>query len=100
MKEQEFRNYLENDKAIKSDKVIASRIAKGKKAEDLLQMDFDDIVVDDDRMFNALKQLQTHEPCGHGSMQNALRKYYELIRGKKFPRKKNYHAQQITKRSV
>lgn len=88
MKISEFEHYLR--KTIHSEKSIESRISKGKKAEEILNMSFDDVVKDDKTVFNSLEKLHKHEKPEHTPMQNSLRHYYKMVNNKEFPRKKNY----------
>ena len=90
MDENGFRISLEADTNNLTEKGIKSRISKGKKAEEILSMDLDDVVSSDDSMLSALEKLQEHEDPTHNSMQNAVRKYYIFRNGKEFPRKKNF----------
>jgi len=86
MKETEFRDFLQNDKSIKSAKAIESRIAKLKDAENILCLDAEEIVQSDDLMFESLNKLKLHEDTAHGVRQNALRKYYNFRNHKDFPK--------------
>lgn len=88
--ESDFMTFLFNDPKIESDKAVASRMARAKKAERVLGMDLDSVVVSDDRMYDALVKLHQNEYPTHGPMQNALRKYYIFKNGKEFPRLKIY----------
>lgn len=84
----EFEYFIR--KTIHSEKSIESRISKGKKAEAILNMSFDEIVKDDNTMFNSLQKLHKFENPKHTPMQNSLRHYYKMVNNKEFPRKKNY----------
>ena len=90
MDEVGFRISLEADENGLTDNGIAFRISKGKKAEEILGMDLDNVVSDDDTMFTALNKLQECEDPRHNPMQNAVRKYYIFRNGKEFPRKNNF----------
>ena len=94
MDEKNFRKFLENStyKGKKyTEKAIVSRIAKAKKAQELLNNTLDNIVSNDSKMFDALNILQKNENPAHNPMQNALRKYYEFKNGKEFPKKSKYN---------
>ncbi len=91
MDEYGFRCSLEEDENNLSEKGINSRISKGKKAEEILGMDFDTVVSSDSTMLSALETLQKYEDPSHNPMQNALRKYYIFRNGKEFPRKKDFN---------
>lgn len=69
---------------------INSRLAKARKAEEILGVGLDGIVVNDDKMYDALVALQAHEDPKHNPMQNALRKYYIFKTGKEFPQLRYY----------
>lgn len=73
-----------------TEKAINSRITKGLKAEEILGMDFDTIVNDDDKMYEALKKLRDYENPNHAPLSNSLRRYYEAINEKEFPRLNAY----------
>ena len=92
MRETQFENYLRNDPSITSDKSVSSRMAKARKAEAILSMDLDEIVLNDDRMYEALLKLKKSENTAHSPMQNALRKYYKFANKHEFPRIKDYHS--------
>ena len=84
-----FRKFLEDDKHGLTSGGIFSRISKAKRAEEILEMDLDNVVSSDSTMLEALKKLQNYEDPAHNPMQNAVRKYYIFRNGKEFPRKKD-----------
>lgn len=88
MKENEFQNFLINKRY--TEKSVISRMAKAQKAERILGKSYDEIVIDDDKMFSALNELQKHEDTKHNQMQNTLRSYYEFVNHKVFPKKNDY----------
>ena len=88
MNEKLFEEFLRKQNI--TEKAIKSRIVKGNKAEELLNMSFDRIVANDDLMFDSLKQLKKHDNPGHSPLSNALRKYYEAVNGKSFPKLNEY----------
>ena len=92
MMEQPFEIYLTNDPAITSPNAVKSRMSKARKAEGILRTSLDVVVSDDDRMYEALEELQQHENPKNNPMQNAVRKYYKFKNDKEFPRKKDYHS--------
>lgn len=92
MLEQAFEIYLTNDPAITSTTAVKSRLSKARKAEEVLKESLDVVVSDDDRMFEALEELQHHENPKTNPMQNAVRKYYKFKNEREFPRKKDYHS--------
>ena len=69
---------------------VASRMAKAKTAEKILEQSYGEIVTNDDKMFSALNELQKHENPKHNPMQNTLRSYYEFVNHKVFPKKNDY----------
>ncbi len=88
MKEAEFRRFLENNGI--TDKAVASRLARGRRAEETLGYSLDTAVSTDDMMYDSLRKLQPHEDPLHNPMQNALRKYYIFVQGKEFPQLRYY----------
>ena len=90
MDENGFRNALEADANNLTENGINSRISKGKRAEEILGLDLDEVVSSDIVMHAALEKLQAHENPSHNPMQNAVRKYYIFRNGKEFPRKKDF----------
>ena len=91
MLESDFRMFLSNDPKIGSDKAVASRMVKARKAEEVLGMSLDSVVALDDRMYDALVKLRQNEDPAHSPMQNALRKYYIFKNSKEFPQLRYYH---------
>ena len=92
MMEQAFEIYLTNDPAITSPKAVKSRMSKARKAEGILKTSLDVVVSDDDRMYEALEDLQQHENPKNNPMQNVVRKYYKFKNDREFPRKKDYRS--------
>lgn len=88
--EDKFYEFLLSEKTITSEKAVRSRMAKARKAEQILNTCLDDVVANDDRMFESLVLLSQNEDPAHTPMQNAVRKYYKFIKGHEFPRLKNY----------
>jgi len=85
--ENEFRAFLERVKwqgRPLSEKAIAARIAKVRQAENLLGVDIEAIVATDVTM--RLSLIALHPEDAHGNRANAVRKYYEMRRGRVFPR--------------
>ena len=85
--EEEFRRFLEgletHGKHL-TEKAINSRIAKAKKAEQVSNMDIEKIVASDATMRRVLINLRPGDTRGNRA--NAVRKYYEMRRGKVFPK--------------
>lgn len=66
---------------------IQTRIRWAHEDERILGTTLDDIVADDQRMRDALLRLrQIPGERSHAPRQNALRKYYRMVRGREFPR--------------
>ena len=83
MREKGFEIFLESKGY--TDKSVKSRMAKARKAEQILKTDLDNIVCDDNKMFDSLNVLQKYEDPAHNPMQNSLRRYYEFINKREFP---------------
>ena len=92
MLEQAFEIYLTNDPSITSPLAVKSRLSKARKAEEILKTSLDEVVSNDDRMYEALEELQQHENPKSNPMQNVVRKYYKFKNDRVFPRKKDYHS--------
>lgn len=96
MREAEFRNFLINDSNIKSKvKAVNSRVAKALKVEREFNINLDDVVKNDEAMYDLLLQIQeklNDKQC-HNAYQNAVRKYYLFVNGKEFPRLNQYRRQ-------
>lgn len=89
--EREFRRFLEGvvyrgDHL--TEKGINTRVAKAKRVERIVGCGLDQIVADDGSMHDALDAIRTEDV--HQGMSNALRKYYEMRRGVKFPPVRRY----------
>ena len=92
MREQDFLLFLNNEPTVSSTKAVATRLRHAKRAQTLLGRDLDDVVSDDDVMYQSLKDLRKSDSQAHAPMQNAVRKYYKFRNGKEFPRMKEYHS--------
>ena len=91
-KEHDFEIFLTQEQIISSDKAVATRMRKARKAEEVLGKELDEVVSDDDLMYDSLIALKPHENPAHTPMQNAVRKYYKFINEKEFPRLKSYKS--------
>ncbi len=89
-KEEDFKCFLLHEKTINSQKAVASRMSKARKAEDILGQQLDLVVANDDLMYDSLVALKPHEDPAHTPMQNAVRKYYKFLNGKEFPQLRYY----------
>lgn len=65
---------------------IATRKTKLYDAEEYIGKSLDEVVSDDNKMYQALIKLQEVDNPAHTPRQNALRKYYLFKNGKEFPR--------------
>jgi SMC interacting uncharacterized protein involved in chromosome segregation len=103
MREVEFRKFLINNSDIKSKvKAVNSRVAKALKVEREFNIDLDNVVKNDEDMYNLLLQIQEKfsDKLYHGNYQNAVRKYYLFVNGKEFPRLKQYEKTRNIDRHV
>ena len=91
MREFEFKEYLESAVEINSkNKAVRSRISRANMAEEILGQSLDYVVSDDNRMYDALKQINADSRERGGNIQNAVRWYYKFANGKEFPRLNSY----------
>lgn len=91
MRESDFEMFLTNDTSITSkDKAVRSRMSKARSVEMKLEINFDDVVRDDELMYKTLLRIQNELGDSNGAKQNALRKYYIFANGRKFPTIKSY----------
>lgn len=89
-RETEFAHFLMAEKTITSEKAVASRMSKARKAESILGMSLDRVVSDDDLMYDSLLALRSQEDPAHAPMQNVVRKYYKFCNGTEFPQLRYY----------
>lgn len=86
MRERDFEEYLMSDESIKSKlKAVNSRLSKARLIEREFEVDLDEIVSDDDKMYETLIRVKQETNDHNGNNSNALRKYYEFSNGKRFP---------------
>ena len=91
MRENEFRRYLESSMQIRSkSKAVSSRISRAHTAETILMASLDTIVMNDDRMYEALTLIHDDSREKNGNIQNAVRWYYKFINGREFPKLLSY----------
>lgn len=91
MREEEFTKFLDQDSDIVSkDKAVRSRISKARGVEKKFNIDLDNIVKDDDKMFDLLVKIKNELGDSNGAKQNAVRKYYVFANNKVFPSMANY----------
>lgn len=79
-----------------TEKAVIARVAKAKQAEKILNTSLESIVSTDGNMLRALEALSHVKVNQHGVLANAVRKYYEMRRGRNFPRIKDVHTTQCT----
>jgi serine/threonine protein kinase HipA of HipAB toxin-antitoxin module len=92
MKELEFESYLLDDKSIKSKiKAVKSRINKAKMVERHFNNSLDNLVCNDEVMFETLKRIKNEMNDTNGTISNSVRKYYVFCNKKCFPTLKEYH---------
>lgn len=91
MREEPFKSYLMSLNL--GEKGIATRMTKGRKAEDILGKSLDTVVADEQAMYDALVKLQAHENPKSNPMQNVVRHYYRFCNERDFPSKKEYERQ-------
>ena len=95
MREQDFEEYLRSDESIKSKKkAVVSRISKARLIERVLGVDLDEVVSDDDVMYDTLIRVKLETKDQNGNNSNALRKYYEFFNGNKFPTLAEYERKE------
>lgn len=83
MRELEFKKFLIESMDIKSkEKAVSSRISKALRVERDLNINLDSIVVEDEKMYKLLLQIQSQMNETNGVYQNAVRKYYLFVNGK------------------
>jgi len=86
MLESEFENFLIRETTISSkDKAVRTRMSKARAVEKVLCQSLDSIVVDDEKMYKALVDININMNNGNGAYSNSLRKYYTFKTGEIFP---------------
>ena len=88
MDEEGFVRFLERQGVAQNG--INTRKNLANKIIEIIGKDLDDIVADDESMYNTIMVLQNIDNPAHKPRQNALRKYYAFKNGKEFPRIKTY----------
>lgn len=84
-----FENFLIQQSSVTSKtKAVQSRVAKASKVERDLKIDLDVIVKDDQLTHEILLRIEMNEL--NGVYQNAVRKYYEYLNGRKFPQLRHF----------
>lgn len=92
LREQDFADYLNNDPNIKSKiKAVSSRLSKARLVERQLNASLDNIVADDDLMYETLCRIKNELNDTNGNISNAVRKYYVFSTGKEFPPLSQWH---------
>lgn len=90
MNEWKLQEALEGSDEPLTDKAIATRLSRARRAERALCRNLDEIVSDDDLTYAALLALKASPSERGGNMQNALRWYYRAVNGRDFPRLGDY----------
>ena len=86
MRESDFAEYLNNDPNIKSKvKAVNSRLSKARLVERQFRISLDNIVTDDNLMYQTLCRIKSEMSDTNGNISNAIRKYYLFSNGKEFP---------------
>lgn len=83
-----LENELRKSEKGLTDKAVATRMSRARKAEELLDCTLDFAVSSDRRMYECLLTLRRHDT--NGGYQNALRWYYFARNKREFPRLKSY----------
>ncbi|OMC76785.1 hypothetical protein BK125_17175 [Paenibacillus odorifer] len=85
MKEEQFMRFLEKDSSILSkEKAVNSRMSRARKVEKFFNVNLDDVVRSDEKMYQLLKRIHESKDTA-GNLQNAVRKYYVFVNGEMFP---------------
>jgi hypothetical protein len=90
MMEKEFERFLRKDPNLTGKHGVEFRMSKARKLEEMLGKSLDEVVIDDDAMYDHLMMLKPLEDPAHNPLQNVLRKYYLFKRNLDFPRLQNY----------
>lgn len=91
MRESDFESYLLADENIKSKvKAVRSRINKARMIERHFELSLDNIVNNDDVMYETLLRIKAEMKDTNGNISNSLRKYYIFANNKNFPTLSNY----------
>lgn len=90
MQEDIYRQYLQNDYGIISEKAIKSRISRIRSIERKCMLNVDKVICDDKMMYHALVFISTCGLLRPDNYSNALRKYYKYFNKKEFPSIKVY----------
>ncbi len=89
----QFRKFLEEQDVSRN--TIDSIINWVIESERFLNKQFDEIVANDDETYKALYALKQIDKAFGLSTQYSLRKYYEYVNGKKFPKLNRYHLSDV-----
>ena len=95
MREKDFEEYLLSDESIMSKlQAVNSRLCKARFIEIELEVDLDESVSDDDKMYETHIRVKLETNGHNGNSSNALRKYYGFSNRKRFPALAEYkHTQ-------
>lgn len=91
MREEEFAKFLINDNQINSkDKAVRSRISKARLVEERFNVNLDQIVKDDKKVYDLLIRIKEELKDNNGAIQNSVRKYYIFVNKTAFPTLSKY----------
>lgn len=95
MRENTFYEFLQNEQSIKSVHAINSRISRANRVEEVFGVNLDEVVRDDERMYNTLIEIKRKLIDKNGAIQNAVRKYYLMVNNKNFPNLVSYQTRRV-----
>lgn len=78
-------------------KAVSSRISRAHAVESTLHCNFDDIVIDDNKMYGALLQIKANMEDAGGNYSNTLRKYYQYVNRHCFPSLNEFEKRKLRK---
>lgn len=86
MDERFFEKAMLVDPSITSkSKAVSTRLSKARAVEEKLDVNLDEIVIDDTKMYQLLLEINNRMNNNNGAYSNAVRKYYLYRREKEFP---------------
>jgi hypothetical protein len=98
VREEEFLKFLSEEESITSKvKAVSTRLSKARAVENKLNVNLDNVVVNDDAMYETLLQIKEKLQDKSGNYQNALRKYYLFVNNKEFPSLSTYRRRTLMK---
>ena len=89
--ENDFLEYMNEDNNIISKSyAIKSRVNKAKAVERHFNHSLDELVLNDETMYQTLIRIKSEMKDTNGTISNALRKYYQFKNNRSFPKLKEY----------